>query len=74
MMMLLTSAPILLVAFGVGLLVGLLQAMTQIQEATIALVPKIVAVVLVVSLMLPWFVNQMVQFSRELIMEIPANL
>ena len=73
-MMLMTSAPILLVAFAVGLLVGLLQAMTQIQEATLAFVPKIVAVVLAVSLMLPWLVSQMVQFSRELIIGIPGNL
>ena len=73
-MMLLVSAPALITALGVGLLMGVLQTLTQIQEQTISFVPKIVAVVLVLSFMLPWIVTQLVQYSQDLIRSIPANL
>ena len=74
MVMLLTSAPVLATGLAVGLLVGFLQAITQIQEHAISFVPKILAVVLVVSFMLPWLINQLVQYSRDLISGIPGNL
>ena len=74
MVMLLTSAPVLATGLVVGLLVGFLQAITQIQEHAISFVPKILAVVLVVSFMLPWLINQLVQYSRDLISGIPGNL
>jgi len=72
--MLYVSAPVLLVGLIVGLLVGLVQALTQIQEQTVSFVPKIVAMVLAISLTLPWLLHQMVQYSRELIINIPNNL
>lgn len=74
MTMLSISAPVLIAGMTVGLLVGLLQALTQIQEQTIAFVPKIVAMVLVLSFMLPWLINQMVGYSRDLFLAIPGNL
>jgi len=74
MMMLLASAPILVTGLIVGLLTGIFQAVTQIHEQAISFIPKIVAVVLVVSLLLPWLVNKLVQYSTDLISEIPANL
>ena len=55
----------------VGLAVGLLQALTQIQEQTVAFVPKLLAMILVMSLALPWILSQMVEYSRELILDIP---
>ncbi len=74
MMMLLTSAPVLVTGLVVGFVVGLFQAMTQIQEQTISFVPKLVAVVLVLSIMLPWLINQLVDYSHELISGIPGGL
>jgi flagellar biosynthesis protein FliQ len=71
---LLISSPVLLAGMVVGLVIGLLQAVTQIQEQTVAFVPKLVAMVLVVTLALPWLVNQMVQYSHDLIANIPQNL
>ena len=74
MMMLMASAPILVTGLIVGLLTGIFQAVTQIHEQAISFIPKIVAVVLVVSLLLPWLVNKLVQYSTDLISGIPTNL
>jgi len=74
MEMLLIGAPILLAGMLVGLTVGLLQALTQIQEQTIAFVPKIIAMVLVVGLTLPWLMTRMVEYTRELYTNIPDML
>ena len=71
---LLIGSPVLLVGMGVGLLIGLLQALTQIQEQTIVFVPKIAAMVLILSLALPWLVSMMMQYSTDLITSIPGNL
>lgn len=74
MITLLVGSPILVAGLAVGLLIGLAQAVTQIQEQTVSFVPKLVAMVLVLTLTLPWIVNQMVQYSRELILNIPETL
>jgi flagellar biosynthetic protein FliQ len=71
---LLVSSPVLLAGMVVGLLIGLLQALTQIQEQTVAFVPKIVAMVLVLSLTLPWLITQLLQYSSDLITTIPNRL
>jgi flagellar biosynthetic protein FliQ len=71
---LIVGAPILLSGMFVGLAIGMLQAITQIQEQTVSFVPKLVAMVLVLSLTLPWLVNQMVQYSHHLIVNIPNTL
>jgi len=73
-MTLLVAAPVLLAGITVGLLVGLFQALTQIQEQSIAFVPKIVAMMLVLSFTLPWLITQMVRFSSDLITGIPGTL
>ena len=74
MMMMITSAPVLATGLIVGLIVGFFQAITQIQEQTISFVPKIVAVVAVVSFLLPWLIGRLVQYSHDLIASIPGNL
>ena len=74
LVMLLTSAPILITGLAVGLVTGIFQAITQINEQAVSFIPKLVAVVLVVSLLLPWLVNQLVQYSTELITGIPGSL
>lgn len=72
--MLMIGAPVLLAGLGVGLVVGLLQAITQIQEQTVSFVPKLVVMVLVLSLTLPWLINHMVQYSHDVIANIPQTL
>jgi flagellar biosynthetic protein FliQ len=71
---LILSAPVLIAGMATGLLVGLLQALTQIQEQTVAFVPKIVAMVLAIGFAMPWMITQFVEYSRELITNIPDNL
>ena len=71
LMALMIGAPVLLVGVAVGLLIGLLQALTQIQDQTVAFVPKIVAMVAALSLCLPWLIERMVEYSQELIANIP---
>jgi flagellar biosynthetic protein FliQ len=68
------SAPALVVGLLVGLAVGLFQAVTQIQEQSIAFVPKLIATIVALSLTLPWLLSQMVDYTRELIENIPATL
>jgi flagellar biosynthetic protein FliQ len=58
------AAPMLLVGMAAGLLVGLMQALTQIQDQTVAFVPKILAMVAVMIACLPWLVTRMVEFTR----------
>lgn len=72
--MLVIGAPVLIAGLVVGLIVGLLQALTQIQEQTLAVVPKIVVMVLVLSVSLPWLVSQMLQYTTQLIGGIPGRL
>jgi flagellar biosynthetic protein FliQ len=58
------AAPMLLVGMAAGLLVGLMQALTQIQDQTVAFVPKILAMAAVLIACLPWLVTRMVDFTR----------
>ncbi len=71
---LLIGAPILLVGVAVGLLIGLVQALTQIQDQTISFVPKIVTMVLVLVLCLPWLIQRMLDYSQDLIVNIPRTI
>jgi flagellar biosynthetic protein FliQ len=52
----------------------LIQALTQIQEQTIAFVPKLIAMILALGLSLPWVLTRLIEYSRELIANIPATL
>ncbi len=63
-LVLIVSAPVVLVALGVGLLVGLLQAASQIQEFTLSFVPKILAVLLVLAVTIPWMGEHLLHFAR----------
>ncbi|MCX7425612.1 MAG: flagellar biosynthesis protein FliQ [Planctomycetia bacterium] len=71
---LMVGAPVLLAGLIVGLAIGLFQALTQIQEQTIAFVPKIVAMLVALSLTLPWVVAMMLQYAHDLIAGIPGRL
>jgi flagellar biosynthesis protein FliQ len=61
------SAPMLGVGLIVGLIVSIFQATTQIQEQTLAFVPKIIAVFLAVLIFGPWILNVMVDFTSQLL-------
>ncbi|NOY46281.1 MAG: flagellar biosynthesis protein FliQ [Deltaproteobacteria bacterium] len=63
---LLLSGPVLLVSLVVGVIISLLQAVTQIQEQTLTFVPKFLAIVVVFLLMLPWAMNLMLSYATEL--------
>lgn len=69
---LLISAPMLIAGLVVGLLISMLQAVTQIQEVTLTFAPKIIAVFVVFALFLPWMSQYMVQYFRELVLTIPS--
>ena len=64
---LLVSAPPVLAAMAIGLLVSLFQAATQIQEQTLAIVPKIIAVYLVLVVFGLWILRQTVSFALQLL-------
>lgn len=68
----LISAPILGLTMVVGLLVSILQVVTQIQEMSLSFVPKIITVVIVMVVFGPWMLKKLLQFSSGLIGNIPA--
>lgn len=61
------SAPMLVLALVVGLLISVFQATTQIQEQTLAFVPKIVAVFVSIIIFGPWILNTVVDFTYRLL-------
>jgi flagellar biosynthetic protein FliQ len=69
---LLISLPMLAVGLIIGVGIGLLQSLTQIQEMTLVLVPKIIASLLVLLFMLPWMMNKMTVYTEQLILNIPT--
>jgi flagellar biosynthetic protein FliQ len=66
MLVVMLSAPVVLVALVVGLAVGLLQAASQIQEFTLSFVPKILAVLLTLALVAPWIGEHLVRFAQSI--------
>ena len=70
--LLIVSAPVLLVVLVVGLAVSILQAATQIHEATLSFVPKIVAVVATLAFAGPWMVSTLVEYLQRSLQAIPT--
>ena len=68
---LLVSAPVLIAGMAVGLAVSIFQAVTQIQEATLSFVPKIVVVFLVILFLSPWMMEVLLKFTTEIFTNIP---
>jgi len=64
-------APMLVSALAVGLMVGMFQAATQINEMTLSFIPKLAVVALALALAGPWMLDVIVNFARTLIMSIP---
>ena len=69
---LLVAGPALLVSLVVGLIVSIFQVVTSLQDQTIAFVPKIVAVMIVVALAFPWMVEVMVRFTTHMFTDFNA--
>ncbi|MBZ4193215.1 MAG: flagellar biosynthesis protein FliQ [Candidatus Contendobacter sp.] len=67
----LVSAPLLLTALVVGVLISLFQAATQINEMTLSFVPKLLALVIVLLLAGPWMLELLIDFTRNLMKDIP---
>lgn len=67
------AAPVLGVVLAVGLLVSLFQAITQIHEATLSFVPKLIAAIAVFSIAGPWMLTTMVEFIRSTLLAIPQH-
>jgi len=61
---LLIAAPVLVVGLLVGLIASLLQAVTQLQEQTLSLIPKIVAMFVCALVLLPWMGQHLVEYAR----------
>ena len=64
---LIMSGPLLILALVVGLLISIFQATTQIQEQTLAFVPKIVAVLVGLVFFAPWMISHMVAYTSEIL-------
>ena len=70
--LLMVSAPVLLVVLVVGLIVSIFQAATQINEATLSFVPKVVAAVAVLAIAGPWMLSTLVDYIQRTLQGIPG--
>jgi flagellar biosynthetic protein FliQ len=69
--LMLVAAPVLITVLLVGVVVSVLQAATQINEATLSFVPKVVAAILVLALTGPWMITTLVEYIQRTLMAIP---
>ena len=73
-MTLMLAAPLLLTALAVGLIVGIFQAATQINEMTLSFIPKLLAMAAVLAITGPWMLRTLVEYTRNLIESIPGMI
>ena len=66
------AAPLLLIALITGLVIGMLQAATQINEATLSFIPKLLLLVLTLFVAGPWILRVLTDFTRDLYTSIPT--
>lgn len=66
------AAPVLLTALALGLLIGMLQAATQVQEMTLSFIPKLIGMAVAIFAAGPWMINLLVDFTDRLYRGIPA--
>jgi flagellar biosynthesis protein FliQ len=66
------AAPLLLISLVAGLVIGMLQAATQINEATLSFIPKLLLLVLTLFAVGPWILRVLVDFTRDLYTSIPS--
>lgn len=65
------TLPVILTVLVIGVVIGIFQAITQIQEATLSFAPKLIAAVVVLILFGPWMLNTLVDYIRQTIESIP---
>lgn len=70
----LLSAPLLLAALIIGLLVGVFQAATQINESTLSFIPKLIGMAITLVIAGPWMLKVIVSYTRELFENIPGMI
>ncbi|MEE8170395.1 MAG: flagellar biosynthesis protein FliQ [Phycisphaerae bacterium] len=70
---LLISAPILGIGLIVGLIISIVQAVTQLQEQTLVFVPKIVSMIVATAVFLPWIAQKLLDFSRNMFAAAPGD-
>lgn len=68
----LVSAPLLVVALGVGLIIGIVQAATSINEATLSFIPKLLAIAVTLAVVGSWQIATLVDYTRALFLRIPS--
>ena len=71
---LLVAAPLLIISLVVGLAISILQAVTQIQEQTLNLVPKILVMTVTMLFLLPWLIQRIVDYATALFQGIPSTI
>ena len=71
---LMVSAPLFIAALATGLIVSIFQAATQISEATLSFVPKVVGAVLVLAFAGPWMMSTLVEYLQRTLQSIPSIL
>ena len=69
---LMVSMPMLGIGLIVGVFVSIIQAATQIQEMTLSFIPKVVSIFVALLVAFPWIMDQMITFTRNLIINIPS--
>jgi len=69
---LLVASPMLVFGLVIGLIISIFQAVTQINEMTLTIVPKIVAVAVSLLIFLPWMINLLIDFTRHMFAMIPT--
>ncbi|MEQ1830264.1 MAG: flagellar biosynthetic protein FliQ [Pirellula sp.] len=74
LMSLIVGAPLLVIGMMVGLAIGLIQALTQIQDQTVSTVPKLVAMTIAIIVCLPWLTDRMMEYSRNLYHQLPPQM
>ncbi len=69
---LMVSAPLLLVALGIGLIVSIFQAATQINETTLSFIPKLIGIFVTLVLAGPWMLTVLLDYMRQVFASIPT--
>jgi flagellar biosynthesis protein FliQ len=66
------ALPVLTVGLAVGLVVSIFQAATQVQETSLSFLPKMLAIVATLALLLPWMLSVLVEYARRLVTDLPG--
>ena len=67
---LIISLPVLLTALAIGLLISILQSLTQVSEMTLTFIPKMLGVLLVLLMLMPWILSKLIAFTEQMLMRL----